>query len=273
MLSALKGSRDKDGAAKADAARVCGVEITTLNLDNAISETLALAKSATPSAVFTLNLDHAVKLQRDPRFRAAYECADVVTADGWPIAWIARMQDKNVKRTTGADLFLPLASAAAEQHVPVFLFGTSPGVMARVGDELSLHTEGALDIVGTLSPSGAFDPEGPEADAAIEKIRRTGAQLCFVALGAPKQEVFAMRARQKGLGCCMVCVGAALDFIAGEQVRAPKVMRDNGLEWAWRLASNPRRLAKRYAESAVMFGYLLATEPFRHRVSKARNSL
>jgi exopolysaccharide biosynthesis WecB/TagA/CpsF family protein len=253
-----------------DIARVCGITITSYTLDSAVADTLALAKSSTPSAVFTLNLDHAVKLQRDPKFRTAYACADVVTADGWPIAWIARQQNANVTRTTGADLFLPLAAAAAERNVPVFLFGTSPGVMARVGDELSLHTEGALDIVGTLSPSGAFDPEGPEADAAIERIRATGAQLCFVALGAPKQEVFAMRARQKGLGCCMVCVGAALDFVAGDQVRAPKFMRDNGLEWAWRLATNPRRLAKRYAESAAMFAYLLATEPFRNRVSKAR---
>lgn len=252
--------------------RVCGVKINTLNLDAAISNTLALAKSATPSAVFTLNLDHAVKLRRDERFRAAYQCADVVTADGWPIAWLARLQNKRMTRTTGADLFLPLAAAAAEQHVPVFLFGTSPGVMARVGDDLSLHTEGAIDIAGTLSPSGAFDPEGPEADAAIEKIRQSGARLCFVALGAPKQEVFAMRARQKGLKCCMVCVGAALDFVAGEQVRAPKVMRENGLEWAWRLATNPRRLGKRYGESALMFAYLLATEPLRNRGSKVRNS-
>lgn len=255
MLSALHG----------DIARVCGVSINSLNLESALSEALRLAKSDTPSAVFTLNLDHAVKLQRDPRFRAAYAAADVVTADGWPIAWIARMQDARITRATGADLFLPLVTAAAEHQIPIFLFGTSPGVMGRVGDELSLRTEGAIDIAGSLAPSLAFDAEGPEADLAIEKIRKSGARICFVALGAPKQELFAMHARQKGLKCCMVCVGAALDFLAGEQIRAPEVLRNNGLEWAWRLASNPRRLAKRYAESAVMFAYLLATEPLRHR--------
>lgn len=261
MLSAFRG----------DAPSVSGVDITSLNLDSAIGEALRLAKSDTPSAVFTLNLDHVVKLRRDARFRAAYEHADVVTADGWPIAWIARMQDARVKRATGADLFLPLVDAAAEQQIGIFLFGSSPGVMARVGDELNLRTEGSIDIAGTLAPSSAFDPEGPEADAAIEKIRRSGAKICFVALGAPKQEVFAMRARQQGLACCMVCIGAALDFVAGEQTRAPKVLRDNGMEWAWRLATNPRRLAKRYAESAAMFVYLVATEPSRHRVTRARN--
>ncbi|MEQ1672569.1 MAG: WecB/TagA/CpsF family glycosyltransferase [Hyphomicrobium sp.] len=246
--------------------------ITSPTLHAAIGDALALAKSGTPSAVFTLNLDHVVKLQRDAGFRDAYNHADVVTADGWPIAWIARMQDPQVKRATGADLFLPLVDAAAENHLPIFLFGTSPGVMARVGDELSLRTEGTIDIAGTLSPSLNFDPQGPEADAAIEKIRRTGAKFCFVALGAPKQEVFAMYARKQGLACCMVCIGAALDFVAGEQIRAPKVMRDNGMEWAWRLATNPRRLAKRYAESAIMFAYLLATEPLRHRVAKSRDA-
>ena len=68
----------------------------------------------------------------------------------------------------------------------------------------------------------------------------------------------------------MVCVGAALDFIAGEQVRAPEIMRNHGLEWAWRLMSNPRRLGKRYAESAAMFAYLLATEPLSARTARPR---
>lgn len=245
--------------------RVCDIEITSPNLATAMEDTLALAKADRPSAVFTLNLDHAVKLRRNARFRAAYANADVVTADGWPIAWLARRQGAPVERTTGADLFLPLIDAAADRGVPVFFFGTSPGVMARVGDELSLRTEGRIDIAGTHSPSNAFDPEGPEADQAIERIRQSGAKLCFVALGAPKQEVFADYARAQGLACCMVCVGAALDFIAGTQIRAPEMMRDNGLEWLWRLANNPKRLAKRYADSALVFAYLIAQNSMRPR--------
>ncbi len=251
---------------------VCGVDITAPDMQTALSEIMRLAKDATPSTVFTLNLDHAVKLQHDARFRAAYDYADVVTADGWPIAWIARKQDARVQRATGADIFLPLVTAAAVAQVPIYLFGTSPAVMARVGADLSLRTDRQIDIAGTLSPSNTFDPEGPEADAAIEKIRRSGAKLCFVALGAPKQEVFAARARQQGLACCMVCVGAALDFIAGEQVRAPKMMRENGLEWAWRLATNPKRLAKRYAQSGLMFAYLVATDVTRSRLRRPRSA-
>lgn len=252
-------------------ARVCGVSINTPNLDSAVKNTITLARSGAPSAVFTLNLDHAVKLSRDAIFRASYMNADVITADGWPIAWLARRQNTAIERTTGADLFLPLVDAAAKAGLPVFLFGTSPGVLGRVGEKIAARTEGAIDIAGTFSPSTNFDPQGSEADTAIEKMRQSGAKLCFVALGAPKQEVFANYARGKGLTCCLVCIGAALDFVAGQQIRAPRFLRDNGLEWAWRLAINPRRLAKRYVESALMFAYLLLTEPMRHRLQKARS--
>ena len=155
--------------------------------------------------------------------------------------------------------------AAAEQHIPVFLFGTSTGVLARAGKELNLRTEGTLDIAGTLSPSQDFDPEGPEADSAIESIRNSGAKLCFVALGAPTQEVFANYARQQRLDCCMVCVGEALDSIAGARICAGEVTRAKGFDWILRWMSSPHRLGKRYAENAAMFAYLLATAPLSAR--------
>lgn len=245
--------------------QVYGVTITTPDLVRAVDDIVTLSRSGEPSSVFTLNLDHVVKLRRDARFRGAYATANVVTADGWPIAWIARRQNTVFKRTTGADLVLPLIDRAAEHEIPIFFFGTSAAVMGRVGQELSLRTEGRISIAGTLSPSNAFDPEGPEADAAIAEIRKSGAKICLVALGAPKQELFSNYARKMGLACCMVCVGAALDFIAGQQIRAPKILRDHGLEWAWRLASNPRRLARRYLESASMFVYLAASEATKKR--------
>ncbi len=251
-------------------AHVDGWGITTADLADALADILAAIKRGGPFTVFTLNLDHLVKLRRDAKFRVAYERAAIVTADGAPVAWLARNQNASVKRATGADLLMPLVEAAAEARVPVFLFGTSAAVMARAGRELGERTDGLLDIAGTLAPSAAFNPEGAEADAAIEKIRRSGAKLCFVALGAPKQELFAERARQNGLDCGMVCIGAAIDFIAGEQVRAPQAFRNNGLEWIWRLASNPRRLAKRYADCAIVLLDLTVVSPVRQRLAGKR---
>lgn len=252
-------------------ATVDGWCITTATLSDAIDAIVSKARAREAFSVFTLNLDHVVKLRRNEKFRDAYRSADIVTADGWPIAWLARAQDRSVRRATGADMLLPLAHDAALAQLPIFLFGTSADVMARAGRELGDYTDGLIDIAGTLSPSQTFDPEGAEADAAIDMIKASGAQLCFVALGAPKQEVFAAYARRKGLECGMICIGAALDFLAGTQVRAPEMLRNSGFEWAWRLATNPRRLARRYGECALVFADLVLLAPLRQRVPRPRS--
>ncbi|MEQ1717712.1 MAG: WecB/TagA/CpsF family glycosyltransferase [Hyphomicrobium sp.] len=253
-------------------ATVDGRGINCPNLANAIHATIARAKAGGPFTVFTLNLDHLVKLRRNPAFRTAYANADIVTADGAPVAWLARTQNASIERTTGADLLVPLVEAAAEARLPIFMFGSSPDVMARAGRELGERTDGLLDIAGTLSPSDGFDPAGPEADAAIARIKQSGARLVFVALGAPKQEVFAERARAQGVACGFVCIGAALDFIAGTQIRAPQAMRDNGVEWIWRLATNPRRLFRRYAECGGLLLDLVLIAPLRDRAQRTRSA-
>lgn len=250
-------------------AQIDGRGITCANLEQAIAQTIQRAKTGESFTVFTLNLDHLVKLRRSPAFREAYAHANVVTADGAPVAWLARRQNASVERATGADILVPLATAAAEAQLPVFMFGSSADVMARAGRDLAERSDFHLDIAGTLAPSAYFDPEGAEADAAIERIRQSGARLAFIALGAPKQEIFSERARKAGVNCGFVCIGAALDFVAGTQVRAPQFMRDNGLEWVWRLVTNPRRLTKRYAECATLFLNLLLTAPLRGRADHA----
>jgi exopolysaccharide biosynthesis WecB/TagA/CpsF family protein len=167
-------------------------------------------------------------------------------------------------------MLMPLLDAATNEGLPVFLFGASPETLAKAERKLDDHSDGLLKIAGTLAPSATFDPEGAEADAAIAKIAASGARLCIVALGAPKQEIFAQRAREKGLACGMLCVGAAIDFVAGAQVRAPGLLRRSGLEWLWRLATNPRRFAWRYAQCAMLLGDILLTPmrapPARERV-------
>ncbi len=249
---------------------VDGQTITCPDMDSAVRAIIAKSKSGNGFTVFTLNLDHLVKLRRSADFREAYANAAVVTADGAPVAWLARFQDTTVQRTTGADLLEPLAQAAAEARLPVFLFGTSADVMARAGRELAGRTEDLLDIAGTMAPSAAFDPKGPEADQAIARIKSSAAKLVFVALGAPKQEIFAERARAAGLNCGFVCVGAALDFLAGTQIRAPQAMRNSGTEWLWRLASNPKCFVRRYAECAGLMLDLVVLAPLRDRSARPR---
>ncbi len=242
-------------------ASVDGWGINIATLDDAVRAIVAAAREAQPFNVFTLNLDHLVKLRTSAAFRSAYSNATFVTADGAPVARLARRQSPAIERTTGADLVLPLAAAAAAANLPVYLFGTSPEALAEAGRELSDYCDGTLSIAGSSAPPMTFDPESAEADAEIDRIAATGARLCFVALGAPKQELFAARAVARRVPVGFVCIGAGLDFLAGEQVRAPRVMQSAGIEWLWRLALNPRRLAARYASCAMLLARIALIEP------------
>ncbi|MGO4683731.1 WecB/TagA/CpsF family glycosyltransferase [Hyphomicrobium sp. 2TAF46] len=252
-------------------AYVDGWAINTPDMETAISRTIGRAKARDAFTVFTLNLDHIVKLRCDERFRRAYRNADIVTADGAPVAWLARLQEPSVVRATGSDMLLPLLDAAAVAGLPVFLFGSTEAVLTKAAHEIGNATDGLLKIAGMLSPSRTFDPEGAEADRAIETIKRSSAGICIVALGAPKQEIFAEHARARGLTCGMICSGASLDFLAGAQIRAPGLFRKLGLEWMWRLATNPRRLAKRYAECAIVLTELLIAELARRHLPRPRS--
>jgi exopolysaccharide biosynthesis WecB/TagA/CpsF family protein len=245
-----------------------GWPLTMATPDQTVRAVVYRAERAESFTVNTLNLDHLVKLRRDPQFRAAYQRATIVTADGAPIVWLARRQGAKVVRTTGADLILPLVMEAARCQLPVYLFGTTPEVLEKCGAALQKVTGNTLVICGAAAPPQGFDVNGPGADAAINAMRAAGARLVFVALGAPKQEIFAARAVAAELGAGLVCIGAALDFIVGSQTRAPQLFRDHGLEWVWRLATNPRRLAGRYAACAVVLADLALVQPLRARFSR-----
>ena len=241
-------------------AKVDGWPINLATLDATIHEVVAAAKRAESFSVVTLNVDHLVKLRHSKAFRKAYRAARFVTADGAPIAWLARRAEKSIRRTTGADLVVPLAQAAARENLPIYLFGTTDEVLGKAGRYLSAHCDDTLDIAGSYSPPKGFKPESDAADAALDTIAASGARLCFLALGAPKQEVLAARAVERGIHVGFVSIGAALDFLAGEQVRAPKFLQDHGLEWSWRLITNPLRLGPRYASCALVLADVFMRE-------------
>lgn len=254
-----------DNSSCRPSAQVDGWNISVPTMDAAIAAIADGADQKRSFTVFTLNLDHIVKLRRDDRFRNAYRTADIVTADGAPVVWLARRQGAEIERTTGADLALPLAIEASRRQIPIYLFGSTPAVLAKAARRLGDFTGGLIDIAGTDAPPQGFDPEGTEADAAIAKIAASGARIAFIALGAPKQELFAARAKAQGVQCGFICIGAALDFLVGAQVRAPKWMQKSGTEWLWRLGTNPTRLAARYRDCAMVLAELVLVEPIRHR--------
>lgn len=197
-------------------------------------------------AVATLNLDHVVKLRANPAFRRAYAAHSHVTADGNPIVWLSRLSGGRSELVPGSELVLPVARLAAERDVPVGLFGSSDAALAGAVEALVRAAPG-LRVVARIAPPYGFDPDGPDADAAIAELVASGARLVFLALGAPKQEIFAAHAARAMPEAGFVSIGAGLDFLAGRQSRAPKLVQRLALEWLWRVVHDPRRLAGRYA--------------------------
>ena len=198
-------------------------------------------------ALATINLDHLVKLKSDPAFRRAYAAQDLVVADGNPIVWLSRIAGRPVKLAPGSDLVLPLAAEAAALGLPVALIGSSEASLARAADSMRARVPG-LNVALTHAPGFPFDPVGEEAAQIITRIRDSGARLCFLALGAPRQERFAIHARDALGNVGFASIGAGLDFLSGHQRRAPQLVRKVKMEWAWRMLSNPRRLFLRYAK-------------------------
>ena len=196
-------------------------------------------------AVATLNLDHIVKLRALADFRSAYLCHTHVVADGNPVVWLRRISRAPVDLVTGADLIEPLMEIAAQRGFPVAFLGSTEETLQTAAEILE-HRYPGLEIVVRIAPGFGLDPKGAEADAALREVAQSGAKLCLLSLGAPKQELLAARGIETVQGCGFISVGAGLEFIAGHQRRAPRWMRHLAMEWLWRFLSDPRRLAWRY---------------------------
>jgi exopolysaccharide biosynthesis WecB/TagA/CpsF family protein len=251
--------------------RVDDIAINLLSIPHAVRSVVETAERGRGFCLFTLNLDHCTKLKSDPSFRHAYQRATFVTADGFPIVLLGRMNGVPVQRATGSDLVEPLCREAALRQLPVFLLGPNAQVLRRAQTYLRQRSD-ALHIAGTYAPGPNFDPSSIDADLAIERIRQSGARICLVAIGAPRQEIFAARCLEKMPDVGFICVGAGLDFLAGTQARAPKFFRDRGLEWLWRLSGNPRRLAPRYMRCAAAVPRL-AAQVIPHVISVRRGRI
>ncbi|MFW8595361.1 WecB/TagA/CpsF family glycosyltransferase [Cribrihabitans neustonicus] len=198
-------------------------------------------------ALATVNLDHLVKLGQSDAFLSAYQAQDLVVADGRPIVWLSRLARRPVELMPGSDLVLPLCRWAAEAGVPVALVGSTETALSDARGVLCAEVPG-LDVAWCHAPPGRFDPWGAEAEAILRDLDKRGIGLCFLALGAPKQEMLAQRGRKLAPQTGFVSVGAGLDFLGGHQKRAPAWVRAVAMEWLWRALSSPSRLMPRYAK-------------------------
>lgn len=221
-------------------------------------------------ALATMNVDHLEKLARDDRFRAAYRGHDLIVADGNPVVWLARLGGQMlggqpVSLVPGSELVLPLCRLAAEAGAGVAIVAGTQAVADDGAGRLRAAVPG-LRVAMTAAPGFPFDPDGAEGDDLIRRLADCDAGLCLLALGAPRQEIFAARAAAALPRTGFASIGAGIDFIAGRQRRAPAMLRRARMEWLWRAALSPRRLGPRYLKGALILpGHALRALAHRRR--------
>lgn len=230
---------------------VLGARIDAVAWAAALDRLLGWALARESRYVAICNVHVVVTASQDAGYRAVINGADMATPDGAPVAWMLRRQGfAGQPRISGPDLMWALCERCAAEDVSVYLYGSTEATLAALQARLAAVFP-ALAFAGAESPP--FRPATTVEDAAtVQRINCSGAGVVFVGLGCPKQEKW-MAAHKGRIKAVMIGVGAAFDFHAGFVRRAPHWMRQNGLEWLHRLASEPRRLWKRYLVTNTLF--------------------
>jgi N-acetylglucosaminyldiphosphoundecaprenol N-acetyl-beta-D-mannosaminyltransferase len=238
-----QGSIDRSAARRYGRLRIGQVCLDLLTFEEAIDEIERLVKEGNGGAVFTPNVDHVVRADRDANLRQAYEAAGLCLADGKPLVWASRLLGWPLpEKVSGADLIVPLAERAAARGWRVYLLGAGPGVAEKAAELLRLRY--GIGVVGTDAP--IVEADGASQDGVVARIRTARPHLVLVALGAPKQELFIHRTADDLRPAVALGIGAGLDFFTGTVKRAPRWMSEAGMEWLYRLGQEPRRLWRRY---------------------------
>ncbi|MBA3685281.1 MAG: WecB/TagA/CpsF family glycosyltransferase [Planctomycetes bacterium] len=217
----------------------------------ALAELLDAAQRRIGGSAYFCNVHMAVEAVRNRVLGKALARSEWVFPDGVPlVAALRLLGQRRAQRVAGMDAVPDLCRAAAARGLRVFFYGSDARTLSALRLRLSVIAPD-LDIAGMISPPYRALSEAEEA-AHLAEIEASGAHLCFVGLGCPKQELWIARNRAR-TGAVLLGVGAAFSTTAGNMTMAPAWMRDGGLEWAYRLAQEPGRLWRRYAQTNPLF--------------------
>ncbi len=237
-----------------------GIQIDALDMQGAVSKVRTWVEDDQRDCkiVVTPNVDHAVLLQENEGLRDAYRNASMILADGHPIVWASRLLGKQLpERVAGSELVPKLFDSFNEAgDLKVFLLGAAEGVGARAAENMA-KTWPRVEVVGVYSPPMGFEKTAEESDKILDMVNAVQPDVIVLGLGAPKQEIWANQYRDRLEAKTVLCVGATIDFLAGEKKRAPVWMQRSGTEWLHRMCSEPKRLVKRYAKDAWIFPQLV----------------
>lgn len=248
-------------AGPAPAVRLLGVDFAALGPDEVVGRLAARPASAPFAYAVTPNADHLIRLASRPDLRPLYEAAALRLLDSRVVARLARLFGLRAPPVvTGSDLTATLFDRVIEPDDPVAVLGGSEEVAA------ALAARYRLARLAHHNPPMGFDRDPAALETALRFLETHPARFAFLAVGSPRQEVVAealvRRGKATGVG---LCIGASLLFLAGAERRAPRPVQKAGLEWAWRLAGDPKRLARRYLVDSPRIVRLLWQEARRER--------
>jgi exopolysaccharide biosynthesis WecB/TagA/CpsF family protein len=239
------------------------IKLVNVLIDNvSLPELLENLKTG---VLFTPNVDHIIKLQKNPAFSEAYQIADYIICDSKILLLASKFLGTPIKEKISGSDFFP---AFYEFHknndnITIFLLGAKEGVAREAQQKINAKV-GRNMIVGSYSPPLGFEQDPEESAKIIDIVQKSGATVLAVGVGAPKQENWIYQHRDKLPNIkIFLAIGATIDFEAGHKPRAPKWMSNAGLEWLYRLLSEPQRLWKRYLIDSLPFLWLVLQQKLR----------
>jgi len=233
-----------------------GAPIDRLRHEHAIAVIEAYVSTRTPRQVATVNLDFLRIARNEPAFAQALRDADLALADGMPLVWASKVAGAPLPhRIAGIDLVEAICDRGSSLGWSIFLLGAEPGI-GLAASVAMLRRHPGLRIAGVYSP-----PVGPWDDLEEKRIRHrileASPDVLLVALGAPRQDVWISENKARLGVPVSVGVGCTFDVVCGAKLRAPRWMQRAGLEWAFRLVTEPKRLWRRYLSDLPTFGRLM----------------
>jgi N-acetylglucosaminyldiphosphoundecaprenol N-acetyl-beta-D-mannosaminyltransferase len=236
-----------------------GIQVNLITLQTAIAEMESSIVIEQPSYVCTCPVYTLMQGHERSEVRAALNSADWVTPDGMPVVWALRwLGASQVGRVYGPDLMLALSEISAQKGYGQYYLGGAPGVAEQLGLKMQQRFPG-LKVAGTYCPPFR-ELTLDEEQMMISHLNASEADIVWVGLGSPKQDLWMAKYRASLKPALLVGVGAAFDFFTGRQPQAPRWMQHSGLEWLFRLASEPRRLWRRYLINNPKFLFQLALQ-------------
>jgi N-acetylglucosaminyldiphosphoundecaprenol N-acetyl-beta-D-mannosaminyltransferase len=234
--------------------RVLDFPITALRFDEQIQTMLKWAIAHESRAVCVANVHMLMEAYWSQDFATVLKNADLVTPDGMPLVWMMRLLGARYQdRVAGMDIFMALCQLAQTQNISVFFVGSQTEILSRMRKRL--EAEFPQLKIAAMEPLPFRPLTQDEDEALIKRINSSGAGIVLVSLGCPKQESWIAQHKDKIQGV-MIGLGGVFPVYAGIQKRAPRIVRDLGLEWLYRVIQEPRRLWRRYVQTIPPFIWL-----------------